>query len=252
MLRKLELLRLVLTLVLTQNVSAQNDFAEEIPGEAGLDYPILSNIPDTSFSCLNRVNGGYYADVETDCQVFHVCGSASAIFGSVTYSFLCPNGTTFHQQYFTCDWWYNVDCGASQDFYDLNNLLGLEEDGGQQQVIPSPVPATQAPDLDQLPTYGNRKNRKQRDKAKANPVRVKINKEAELFPFPNFPSQNQRLRTRRRDVDILTNQKSFLTLNERFPRDFDFYDEEDEDDFEMKYNEDDEYGYNYVKNPIFN
>ena len=82
----------VLGLWLTLSVSGQNNFAEEIPGEAGLDYPTLTNVPDTSFSCLNRVNGGYYADVDTGCQVFHVCGSNSAIFGSVTYSFLCPNG----------------------------------------------------------------------------------------------------------------------------------------------------------------
>ena len=50
-------------------VSGQNNFAEEIPGEAGLDYPPLTNVPDTPFSCLNRVNGGYYADVDTGCQV---------------------------------------------------------------------------------------------------------------------------------------------------------------------------------------
>ena len=82
----------VLGLLLAVTVSGQNNFAEEIPGEAGLDYPTLTNVPDTPFSCLNRVNGGYYADVDTGCQVFHVCGSNSAIFGSVTYSFLCPNG----------------------------------------------------------------------------------------------------------------------------------------------------------------
>ena len=85
-------------LLLTLAVRGQNNLAEEIPGEAGIDYPTLANIPDTSFSCLNRVNGGYYADVETGCQVFHVCGTASAIFGSVTYSFLCPNGNLLRGQ----------------------------------------------------------------------------------------------------------------------------------------------------------
>ena len=29
---------------------------------------------------------------------------------SPRYSFLCPNGTLFNQQYFICDWWFNVDC----------------------------------------------------------------------------------------------------------------------------------------------
>ena len=28
----------------------------------------------------------------------------------VKYDFLCPNGTLFNQQYFICDWWFNVDC----------------------------------------------------------------------------------------------------------------------------------------------
>ena len=49
--------------------------------------------------------------------------SGSAYYGLISYSFLCPNGTMFHQKYFICDWWYNVDCRASVDFYDLNNNL---------------------------------------------------------------------------------------------------------------------------------
>ena len=59
---------------------------------------VLSGITDTSFTSAQRVNGGLYADMETDCQVFHVCGRSASIFGSIKYSFLCPNGTIFHQQ----------------------------------------------------------------------------------------------------------------------------------------------------------
>ena len=33
-------------------------------------------LPDTSFSCEGRVVGGYYADVEAGCQMFHVCGTS--------------------------------------------------------------------------------------------------------------------------------------------------------------------------------
>ena len=62
------------------------------------------------------------------------------------YSLLCPNGeertsnifiiifhknifiikfkifagTLFNQQYFICDWWFNVDCSQAEDFYSLN------------------------------------------------------------------------------------------------------------------------------------
>merc|ERR1711892_266339 len=72
-----------------------------IPGVPGQDYPILSSIPKTSFSCEGKVLGGYYADPAADCQVFHVCSRPR-----VFHSFLCPNGTIFHQTYLTCDFWY--------------------------------------------------------------------------------------------------------------------------------------------------
>lgn len=37
-------------------------------GKAGVDFPALPNIPNTGFNCKN-VPTGYYADLETDCQV---------------------------------------------------------------------------------------------------------------------------------------------------------------------------------------
>jgi hypothetical protein len=30
-------------------------------------------MPDTNFNCRDKILGGYYADPETDCQMFHVC-----------------------------------------------------------------------------------------------------------------------------------------------------------------------------------
>ena len=44
--------------------------------------------------------------------------------------FLCPNGTIFNQQYFVCDWWYNVDCAQQQDFFNLNQFI--YQDKGEQ------------------------------------------------------------------------------------------------------------------------
>ena len=64
---------------------------------------------------------GYYADPEAECQAFHICAN----FGDanlVKYSFLCPNGTLFNQQYFICDWWFNVDCDIADTFYGLNSI----------------------------------------------------------------------------------------------------------------------------------
>ena len=41
---------------------------ESVPGEPGLDYPILSAVQESSFTCDSLVLGGYYADPEQDCQ----------------------------------------------------------------------------------------------------------------------------------------------------------------------------------------
>ena len=104
-----------------------------VPGIPGEDYPIYAEAPETSFTCEGQVNGGeyyykkttkmnielkflkttgYYADPEAECQAFHIC-TADAEGGLAKYSFLCPNGTIFNQEYFICDWWFNVDCSEA-------------------------------------------------------------------------------------------------------------------------------------------
>lgn len=39
-----------------------------VVGRPGIDFPIYPRIPKTSFSCKSYGNG-YFADMETDCQV---------------------------------------------------------------------------------------------------------------------------------------------------------------------------------------
>ena len=92
---------------------------EAIPGTPGEDYPIFSEPPETSFVCDGYING-YYADPEAKCQSFHTC-SNDGQGGLNKHSFICPNGTVFNQQYFICDWWFNVDCSTVEDFYSLND-----------------------------------------------------------------------------------------------------------------------------------
>merc|ERR1711892_481724 len=94
-----------------------------IPGVPGQDYPILSSIPKTSFSCEGKVYGGYYADSAADCQVFHVCSRPRGF-----HSFLCPNGTIFHQTYLTCDFWYNSDCAEAESLYGLDDQIQAERE----------------------------------------------------------------------------------------------------------------------------
>merc|ERR1740131_192642 len=109
------------------NGGSGGSLEETIPGVPGDDYPIFSEVPESSFTCDGQVDGGYYADPETDCQVFHIC-SNDGNGGLTKYSFLCPNGTLFNQQYFVCDWWFNVDCSLAEQFYSLNDEVAAERE----------------------------------------------------------------------------------------------------------------------------
>merc|ERR1712117_518902 len=96
-----------------------------IPGVPGEDYPIYAEVPESGFTCDGQVDGGYYSDPEAECQVFHIC-TADGAGGLAKYSFLCPNGSLFNQNYFICDWWFNFDCSTAADLYSLNDEYAAE------------------------------------------------------------------------------------------------------------------------------
>ncbi len=97
-----------------------------IPGNPGSDYPIFGSAPVTSFTCEDKAAGGYYADGEAGCQSFHICGQDPEGL-MVAYTFLCPNGTIFNQEYFICDWWFNVNCDEAQALAVARNADLLRE-----------------------------------------------------------------------------------------------------------------------------
>ena len=105
---------------------------EAIPGVPGEDYPIFSEVPETSFLCDGQADGGYYSDPEAECQVFHICANDGSG-GRTKYSFLCPNGTLFNQQYFICDWWFNVDCSLAESLYSLNDDIAAEREANSPE-----------------------------------------------------------------------------------------------------------------------
>jgi hypothetical protein len=88
--------------------------------------------------------------------VFHIC-TADGAGGLAKYSFLCPNGTIFNQNYFICDWWFNFDCSTAEDLYSLNDEIAAEreaidaaaaEQGAASDAVPVnsyAAPATEAP-----------------------------------------------------------------------------------------------------------
>ena len=47
-------------------------------------------------------------------------------------SFLCPNGTIFHQLRLVCDWWYNVECSDSSLHEGVNAEFGKVDSRGSQ------------------------------------------------------------------------------------------------------------------------
>ena len=57
--------------------------------------------------------------------MYHVCGSDASRPAPIS-SLLCPNGTLYNQQYFVCDWWFNVDCSIAEDLYSLNDEIDAE------------------------------------------------------------------------------------------------------------------------------
>lgn len=63
----------------------------------------LENITFT-FDCTKRPIG-FYADVEYNCQVFHMCDEKGNRIPHV-----CANDTSFNQEFRICDWEYNFDC----------------------------------------------------------------------------------------------------------------------------------------------
>jgi hypothetical protein len=109
-------------------LSVPPDQMPPIPGEAGTDYPVFASVPETGFACSGQSHlPGIYGDTAANCQVFYMCQADGN-----SNSFLCPNGTVFNQQYFICDWWYNVDCSATQNFYSLNEFLYKDQPEGKK------------------------------------------------------------------------------------------------------------------------
>ncbi len=74
-------------------------------GAADLAKLMVRTTPHYELSVLFTFS--YYADVENNCQVFHICLPMEDDVGEVTdvlqWSFICGNGTIFDQQTLTCN-----------------------------------------------------------------------------------------------------------------------------------------------------
>jgi hypothetical protein len=48
-------------------------------GQRGQQQYSQLNMPHTSFTCRDKILGGYYADAETNCQMFHICVKVAGV-----------------------------------------------------------------------------------------------------------------------------------------------------------------------------
>ncbi|KAH8322750.1 hypothetical protein KR059_004881 [Drosophila kikkawai] len=104
---------------------------------------IRADITD-NFSCSNKTYG-YYADVENDCQIFHVCLPVTYADGrenTFRWSFICPEDTIFSQESFTCmrreD--MTIECEDSARYYELNGNFG---GAAEEESKPTPEESEQ-------------------------------------------------------------------------------------------------------------
>uniref|UniRef100_A0A1A9ZWG7 Chitin-binding type-2 domain-containing protein n=1 Tax=Glossina pallidipes TaxID=7398 RepID=A0A1A9ZWG7_GLOPL len=103
---------------------------------------IRADITD-GFSCRNRTYG-YYADVDNDCQIFHVCLPVSYADGKEStfrWSFICPEETVFSQDSFTCMRPEDmvITCEESFKYYELNRNFGIVENELEQSIENEPI-----------------------------------------------------------------------------------------------------------------
>ncbi|UYV79491.1 hypothetical protein LAZ67_17002871 [Cordylochernes scorpioides] len=73
-------------------------------------------LQQSKFSCQGKQDG-YYADDTINCQVFHYCVAGAR------HSWMCPEGTVFHQVHLNCVPANQDICAQSQNFFFVNDYL---------------------------------------------------------------------------------------------------------------------------------
>jgi len=124
----------------------QDLYRDAVRGETYPDFD-PEDIPPARFDCEDFPQPGFYADLDMACQVFRRCDVNGGMF-----TYMCPTQTLFNQVTLSCDWWYNVDCQRSADFYDYSNSRlyqqrapfldnqGDHEEGSEEDHHPAAIP----------------------------------------------------------------------------------------------------------------
>ncbi|KAK4312574.1 hypothetical protein Pmani_016038 [Petrolisthes manimaculis] len=86
---------------------------------------VLGAEPTQSFDCTDKPYG-YYADVASDCRVFHICipvaDDEGTVVGSDHFSFFCGNQTVFNQESLICSHQEDASpCSEAEALYQISN-----------------------------------------------------------------------------------------------------------------------------------
>ncbi|GFR01046.1 chitin-binding type-2 domain-containing protein [Trichonephila clavata] len=84
--------------------------------EACAKQELFASVPPLNFTCENKIAGGYYADIDTGCHIFHLC-APSNLQTLTDHPFCCHPELVFDQRFLVCDRPENVDCPVSYRYY---------------------------------------------------------------------------------------------------------------------------------------
>ncbi|XP_072758812.1 uncharacterized protein [Anoplolepis gracilipes] len=146
-----------------------------------------SNV-STNFSCRHRPMG-FYADVETNCRVYHTCDDHGNKF-----SYRCPEETAFRQDALICDHIHLVDCRTIA--YPSTQFQNENPDEGNTHTIPlikSPIMS-----IDPLDNHRHSFSRffrviQQPDKIKSNKTQSGFVFSASLFLRDKIQNQTEQI-----------------------------------------------------------
>jgi len=107
-------------------VTADQSYQFPADAELYLEAPL-----DTSFTC-EGLDYEFYADINNNCQVFHVCQPVENDLGQIEsynqWSFICGNTTVFDQATLTCNYAKDaMPCQQSPQLYGTVDFGKIEE-----------------------------------------------------------------------------------------------------------------------------
>lgn len=104
-----------------QQQDRQQQPQSEEEEEENKPNPLTLLLEKSTFSCSGKTDG-YFADNSVACQVFHYCVAGAK------HSWMCPEGTVFHQVHLNCVPSSQDICQTAEKFYFVNDYLHKELD----------------------------------------------------------------------------------------------------------------------------